>query len=379
MSLHLRSGALVLALSCAAAAPAVAVVDAGPPPVEVPPEDAGVSDVDAGPAHPGFQLIARVEPDPVPFGGAVDLVVTLTRPARQRLTLPGDRGNDLEPSEALPRPEGRDAAVRREARELPDGRVQETLRWRFLALDVKDLKTPAFVIKVGPGEAADDADAVVLEVPALPVRVDVRPVDDHVDGGVPPGTLVVDAAADQLTFRVRDDRPWIALALLLLTAVVVVIARWWLRRARAVQRAKGPPPIPPRPAHEIALERLDALLPLLQRGEVTIFVEKMMDEVLRDYLAGRFALAAGTRTTREIVTDLLAVTTTNLDVNLVEEVGKDADLVKFARAHLAAAQAHAMAGRVRALILATAEKPASSSSSSSSSASSSASSGGPKP
>ncbi len=105
----------------------------------------------------------------------------------------------------------------------------------------------------------------------------------------------------------------------------------------------------------MALERLDALMPLLQRGEVTTFVEKMMDEVLRDYLAGRFALAAGTRTTREIVGDLLGVTSANLDVALVDRVGQDADLVKFARASLATEQAHAMAGRVRALIVATAD------------------------
>ena len=85
-------------------------------------------------------------------------------------------------------------------------------------------------------------------------------------------------------------------------------------------------------------------------------VARIADEVLRDYLAGRFALAAGTRTTKEIVGDLLGVVSTHLDIGLVEKVGQDADLVKFARGHLASDQAHAMAGRVRALILATADR-----------------------
>ena len=330
------------------------VVDAGPRPVEVPIVDAGVpvDVVDAGPLP--FTVVARIEPDPVPFGGVVDLVVTVTRPARRPITLP----EALEPAETLPGT----GEVRREARELPGSRVQETLRFSFLALDVKELKTPAFVLTVGPSpdddkDTSDDDGGTILEVPSLPVRVQVDPIIDDVDGGVPPGTLVVDAAADHLTYRVADERPWIALVVLLVFGIAAAIARVLLRRSRKMQAARGPPPVPPRPAHEVALERLEALMPLLQQGQVTVFVEKLMDEVLRDYLAGRFALAAGTRTTKEIVGDLLGVVSAHLDVGLIEKVGQDADLVKFARAHLAAEQAHAMAGRVRALITATAAPP----------------------
>ena len=323
---------------------ATELVDAGPRPVEVPAVSAdAVARVDAGAAAAPFNVSARLEPDPVPFGGAIDLVVTVVRPARRFFTVP----DDLEPSATLPRV----GEVRREARELPGDRVQETLRFSFLALDVKDLKTPAFTIK-----ADDAAGGLVLEVPSLPVRVQVEPVADHVDGGVAPGTLVVDAAADSLNYRVADQRPWVALVALVLLIGVLGLARLLLQRARKLKEALGPPPVPPRPAHELAIERLDALMPLLQQGQVTSFVEKVMDEVLRDYLAGRFALAAGTRTTKEIVGDLLGVVSTHLDIGLVEKVGQDADLVKFARGHLASDQAHAMAGRVRALILATADR-----------------------
>jgi hypothetical protein len=336
-------------------------VDAGVPrPVEVPVDvDAGVvdaadaGDVDAGVVNPraaAFAVRARVEPDPVAFGGPVELVVTLTRPAKQALTLP----DALEENPALPVV----VPLRRLAREVPgatpkDTRVEETLRVGFLALDVKDLKTPAFIIK---------ADDIVLEVPSLPVRVDVKPIDEAAltEGGVPDGAVVVDAAAPALVYPVRDDRPFYALVVVVVGAALFFALRAWRKRARVVAALRGPPPPPPRPAHEVALERLDALMPLLQQGEVTLFVEKMMDEVLRDYLAGRFALPAGARTTKEIVTDLLGVAATSLDVGLVEDVGKDADLVKFARANLSSAQAHAMAGRVRALILATAAAPSTS-------------------
>jgi hypothetical protein len=337
-----------------------APVDAGPRPIE-PVEvdvdggvdvasdggsgDAGaVGDADAGPV--GWSVQARVEPAAVPFGGEVQLVVVVTRPPKARIAVPDDVGA----KEELPRTA---QPPRREARELQDGRIEETLRFGFLALDVKDSTTPRFTLTVTTDGDADGGD--VLEVPALPVKILVEPLPDPSDGGVPDGALQLEPAAGVILYRVDDPRPWALLALLVVVAVVVVVVRAAIRaRALTAPVVVGPPPPPPRPAHEVALERLDALMPLLAAGDVTAFVERLMDEVLRDYLAARFALAAGTRTTKEIVTDLLSIAAVNLDVTLVERVGQDADLVKFARASLAAEQAHAMAGRVRALILATA-------------------------
>lgn len=341
-----------------------ATVDAGPRPIEplepVAPTvdldvDAGVQadgDVgaaigaDAGPV--GWSVQARVEPAVVPFGGEVQLVVVVTRPPKARIAVPDDVGA----KEELPRTIRPPA---REAKELPDGRVEETLRFGFLALDVKDITTPRFTLTVtGAGDGGN-----VLEVPALPVKILVEPLPDPTDGGVPDGAMQLEPAAGVILYRVDDPRPWALLALLVVVVVVVVVVRAAIRaRPLTPSVPPGPPPPPPRPAHEVALERLDALMPVLAGGDVTAFVERLMDEVLRDYLAGRFALAAGTRTTKEIVTDLLSIAAVNLDVALVERIGQDADLVKFARASLAADQAHAMAGRVRALIVATALTPA---------------------
>jgi hypothetical protein len=338
-----------------------ATVDAGPrpiEPVEVEGEvgaqivdDAGVVDrsaaVDAGPV--GWSVQARIEPGTVNFGGEVELVVVVTRPPKARIAVPDDIGA----KEELPRTA---APPRREARELPDGRIEETLRFGFLALDVKDASTPRFTLTVTTDRDADGG--AVLEVPALPVKIVVESLPDPSDGGVPDGALQLEPAAGVILYRVDDARPWALLALLIVVGVVVIVVRAAIRsRALTAPVSVGPPPPPPRPAHEVALERLDALMPLLAAQDVTAFVERLMDEVLRDYLASRFALAAGTRTTKEIVTDLLSIAAVNLDITLVERVGQDADLVKFARASLAAEQAHAMAGRVRALIIATAATP----------------------
>lgn len=343
-------GAILLVLA------AQAPIDAGPRPID-PVEvevDASVAgdggsleatvDADAGPV--GWSVQARVEPAAVPFGGEVQLIVVVTRPPKARIAVPDDVGA----KEELPRTT---QPPRREARELPDGRIEETLGFGFLALDAKDSATPRFTLIVTMDGDADGGD--VLEVPALPVKIIVEPLPDPSDGGVPDGALQLEPAAGVILYRVGDPRPWALLALLLVVTVVVIVVRAAIRaRPLTAPVVAGPPPPPPRPAHEVALERLDALMPVLANGDVTAFVERLMDEVLRDYLAARFALATGTRTTKEIVTDLLSIAAVNLDVTLVDRVGQDADLVKFARASLAAEQAHAMAGRVRALILATA-------------------------
>ena len=71
---------------------------------------------------------------------------------------------------------------------------------------------------------------------------------------------------------------------------------------------------PSRPAHEVALERLTALLAegLLQKGAVPLFVQRLMDDVLRSYLEDRFDASAGTRTTRELCEALLSLSTLKL-------------------------------------------------------------------
>jgi hypothetical protein len=358
-------------LLCLAQAPA----DAGPRPIE-PRElplaaraasavhDGPAADVagDAGPSSAGSAasvvVTVKAEPDPVPFGERFFLVVTVTRDRGVRLELPGalpevasaPRAGEAQRSlEELPGADGEDAGVKTPTR------VKETIRIPFVALDIEDVKTPAFLLTAKDGETVD--------VPELAVRVVVPP--EPADAGpeaadAPPGAVLLEAAAPVIAYPVPDQRPWYALGALgsagALTALVALLVR---RHRRRRPPTPAVPPPPPRPAHEVALERLQALLDsgLLQRGEAGTFVERLMDEVLRDYLAARFALPAGTRTTRELVKDLLGIAVAGLDVALVESLLADADLVKFARASIAAEQAHAMATRVRALVETTRAAP----------------------
>lgn len=386
--------ALLLMLAQAPAPPAVAPAsdDAGPPPIEPRVVDeptagdvtgGGGATADAGTSALDIIVTARVEPDPVTFGEPFSLVVSIVRDRGVRVELPGS----IPEVDAAPRtgdpvrgveeavgptgaPAGGSSALAPAPASAPDAgsprapRVRETIRIPFLALDTEDLKTPAFALTAPDGTA--------LEVPALNVRVVVPPEEEPADGGpardpvqdpaqdpARPGQVLLEPAAPVIAYAVPDERPWIVLGGLAGAGVLVALARLvnrW-RRARRPAVPAVPPP-PPRPAHEVALERLEALLQsgLLQRGETAIFVERLMDEVLRDYLTARFALSAGTRTTRELVKDLLGVAVVGLDVALVEGLLADADLVKFAKASIAGEQAHAMATRVRALIEQTREQ-----------------------
>jgi hypothetical protein len=366
---------LMSLVPCAALAGALAFVcpaqaqDAGPRPIDPLPDtpslgDAGALAQDAGPPSVvPLALQARIEPPRVAFGERFDLVIDVTRDRGAPLTLP----TSLPESEACPRAGEPRVSVVELSDSIPDAgtpaRVKETIRIPYLALDIEKLKTPALVLTAKDGSS--------LDVPALDVNVIVPSQAEILagpDGGVlmgpdggpiPPGQVPLESAASVIAYAVPDERPWVALGTLTITGLALAIARAVQRRLRKrAPAAPAAPPPPPRPAHEIALERLEALLAsgLLQQGDTAPFVERLMDEVLRDYIAARFELPAGARTTRELVKELLSVTVAGLDVALVDELLKDADLVKFAKASIAQDRAHAMASRVRALVEATARR-----------------------
>jgi hypothetical protein len=202
-------------------------------------------------------------------------------------------------------------------------------------------------------------DGEVLEIASLPVRVKADPAAT----APPPDDvgMALEEADRVLTFEVFDARPLYGAGLIAFAGAAFVLARW-LARKRREWLASRPIPVvpiaPERPAHVVALERLDALLAegLLARGEVNRFVERLMDEVLRDYLERRYRVEAGKRTTSELSQDLLSVSAPGLDLDVVRGLLDDADLVKFARADLAADVAHGMASRLRVLIEQTAER-----------------------
>lgn len=128
--------------------------------------------------------------------------------------------------------------------------------------------------------------------------------------------------------RLDDALPYvvlIALAGLLIAAIVLLLRR---RRPRAT-----PPPPPPRPAHELALEQLQALraAQLWQRGDIRPF-QTELTRIVREYLENRFQLPALESTTEEIIARLPATGISAEWAEQLRQMLRTADMVKFAKA-----------------------------------------------
>jgi hypothetical protein len=120
----------------------------------------------------------------------------------------------------------------------------------------------------------------------------------------------------------------VGFALLLLIAVSIYI---WRRK----KAGKGILPIkvePPRPAHEIALEELNALKEsrLRNEGKIKEFYIQL-SEIIRRYIEGRYFIVALEHTTFELIEELKGSEVDPADVNMIHEFLEICDLVKFAK------------------------------------------------
>ena len=94
---------------------------------------------------------------------------------------------------------------------------------------------------------------------------------------------------------------WLALAVFAVVIILLLIVY------RMSKRQLTAPAIPQRPAHEIALERLNSLIAenLLQQGRVKEFYEKL-SYIIRLYIEHRYSLKAPERTTEEFLQEASA-------------------------------------------------------------------------
>ena len=142
---------------------------------------------------------------------------------------------------------------------------------------------------------------------------------------------------------------------LLLAVLLMAIAVWAWRRYRSKEdHEKTSPSGPPRAAHDVALEALDALerSPLLVEGRVKDF-HVALSEIARSYVEGRFGVRALEMTTREIRTGLAASSAPSEFAAGLGPVLDRCDLVKFAKVRPSADISRELVGEVRALVVST--------------------------
>ncbi|WP_405285342.1 hypothetical protein V3331_06855 [Gaopeijia maritima] len=151
------------------------------------------------------------------------------------------------------------------------------------------------------------------------------------------------------------------LLVLLLALLAAGGAVWlWLRRRR--EGGESAPPAPPRAAHEVALDDLDALerSGLLVEGRVKDY-HVALSEIARRYVEQRFQVPALEMTTREIRSGLAASSAPAAFSQGLGPVLDRCDLVKFAKVRPAADEARGLLDEIRTLVRDTipaAEPPA---------------------
>ena len=172
---------------------------------------------------------------------------------------------------------------------------------------------------------------VPLAAPAVFVR-SVLPADTTLRVPKPP--------RDLFTF---STFPWWIMALIAAAVIIGLLLWWWWRRRRRVAVEL---PVDPYVRAQAEFQRIEAL-GLLEANERGRYVALMV-EVLRDYLAARYAEAALSLTSTELqrsVRELPFVPQERLIRTLTE-----ADLIKFARRAVSAARARELAAESRAIV-----------------------------
>lgn len=259
-------------------------------------------------------LTPRIQTKLAPTGVSVGEVATLTievdAPTSVSVSLPEQPFGALE------------LADRRLRSEAQGERTRTVFELDLLALEPGELEVPALTLRLlGPsgelGEAHTRAEP--LTVRSL--------IANEPNAEAKPASKPIAVMRDDYTLA------WVGLGLLgaaLVAGATLLASRWWR------QRPKAPEPLPPpRPAWDVAFEKLERLATqkdqLLAEERGVEFIDGVSD-ALREYLGLRYGFDGLERTTGEIVGTLEKLRPPQLSLSGVALLLDQCDLVKFARA-----------------------------------------------
>ena len=319
----LAPAALAFLIARAAVAADAGAVDAGPA---------------AGPVDPDAPTVAAsANPAEAHVGDPIRISIISVAKTGVPVNLPGTF--DLGPFTLLGREETRE-------QNLGDGRIRREFVVKVAAYEPGEVELPPIdVTYLGPA-----GEVKTIRTGAVAIKIASLIANE-------PEPAIKDAAAP-VSVMEENRIPLYVGGGLLAAGVGALISFFIVRKLRA-RRGERPGP-PPRPAHEIALERLDRLgaLGFLENADNRPFYFAV-SEVIRDYLGGRFGFDSLEMTTDELIDELKRHAGRDLASFMVTEIQawlSASDLVKFAKVSPTANEARgALESAIR---LVTATRPA---------------------
>jgi hypothetical protein len=207
-----------------------------------------------------------------------------------------------------------------EEKDLGDGKMSRAFNLSIAAYEPGSLEIPSVELTYfGP-------DGTVKSVHTQPVPLTINSLIAN-----EPEPKLKDNAASMPVIQRDYLYVYIAggLGAAALGAIIALLVR---RRMR--NRKPAAPQIPPRPAHEVAMEKLDRLGALLVEGGDLRPFTFGLSEAIREYLGGRFGFDSLEMTTEELVATLRRVpleTSRGVVGSEIEGWLSACDLVKFAK------------------------------------------------
>ena len=253
------------------------------------------------------KLLTALDSAVITVGDPVSLMVTVSHTADARVVWPDMF--ELDPFELV------DMRLLEPVRE--GTRVRSSAELILTAFELGVLTLPVFEVEV----VNSVGDTVTLATNTTEVRVESVGRDESGNIRDIKGPLAI-------PFSVVALLPWLAAL-----AVVGTAAYWLYRRYQRRQRPEVQVPVvPPRPAHEVAYELLDALEAsrLLELGEVKTYHIRISD-IMRIYVDGRFGVEAMEMTTGGVLLGLRRTGAVSKVVADFRQLLDRCDLVKFAR------------------------------------------------